>query len=478
MSPEQCKGDRNLSAKSDLYSLGIVLYELVTGRKPFTADTTVEMFLKHVNEKPVRPGKLVPDLPVWLDNLVMFLLEKEREHRPLDAATVCKLLAEIEEKVSTQQSVGAEVANARRVDRPLREKHLDETDKSLARSLRSPGKKRKKRRTDGGRVAVWLKAGLIATALAAVVGLVVYLSWPGGMDAAYDGVRKANPGEERMQAAAKFLDRFRGDPDPRVAEVRELFKAEKVRDAEETLARRHARENMRNNPQDFDPEAYQAAMLAMDNETAGKLNQAAAHWTLARDRSPVADPGAVTDADLKVVLGWVAEKRIRDIQQALNGLPERLRKQIEDDRVNEVDRQFNDSLDPERFASRALRLQELKDLAKARSEWLELAKSTEKDIAQRVWYLFATSKVAELAVTKDNDDPAVRLKNLSEWIGKLETAGAAVRNDTEARVRRREIRNRCRDVIALYGEETSEPIRAIVERARKLLESLPKENVG
>ena len=60
MSPEQCKGDRNLSAKSDLYSLGIVLYELVTGRKPFTADTTVEMFLKHVNEKPVAAGQAGP----------------------------------------------------------------------------------------------------------------------------------------------------------------------------------------------------------------------------------------------------------------------------------------------------------------------------------------------------------------------------------------------------------------------------------
>src|SRR6478736_2398083 len=50
MSPEQCRGDRNLSAKSDLYSLGVVLYELITGQKPFTAETTVEMFLKHVNE--------------------------------------------------------------------------------------------------------------------------------------------------------------------------------------------------------------------------------------------------------------------------------------------------------------------------------------------------------------------------------------------------------------------------------------------
>src|SRR6185312_11571172 len=63
MSPEQCKGDKNLTNKSDLYSLGIVFYELLTGKKPFYADTTVDMFLKHVNEPPPRVGKIVQSLP-------------------------------------------------------------------------------------------------------------------------------------------------------------------------------------------------------------------------------------------------------------------------------------------------------------------------------------------------------------------------------------------------------------------------------
>ena len=46
MSPEQCKGDRNLTHKSDLYSLGIVFYELLTGRKPFTRRNAMDMFLQ------------------------------------------------------------------------------------------------------------------------------------------------------------------------------------------------------------------------------------------------------------------------------------------------------------------------------------------------------------------------------------------------------------------------------------------------
>ncbi len=114
MSPEQCRGDKTLGPKSDLYSLGVCLYELVTGKKPFVAESTIDMFMKQVGETPVRPRKLEPDVPIWLDNLVMFLLEKDKANRPLDAGTVGRLLAEIEEKVQALQSVGEEVAHAPR----------------------------------------------------------------------------------------------------------------------------------------------------------------------------------------------------------------------------------------------------------------------------------------------------------------------------------------------------------------------------
>ena len=49
MSPEQCRGERDLTHKSDLYSLGVMFYELLTGRKPFMAETAMEMFMQHVN---------------------------------------------------------------------------------------------------------------------------------------------------------------------------------------------------------------------------------------------------------------------------------------------------------------------------------------------------------------------------------------------------------------------------------------------
>src|SRR5256885_2254042 len=48
MSPEQCKGERNLTHKSDLYSMGVMFYELLTGRKPFLAESPIDMFQAHV----------------------------------------------------------------------------------------------------------------------------------------------------------------------------------------------------------------------------------------------------------------------------------------------------------------------------------------------------------------------------------------------------------------------------------------------
>jgi serine/threonine protein kinase len=59
MSPEQCRGERDLTFKSDLYSMGVMFYELLVGRKPFEADNAMNMFLQHVNATFERPGRLV-----------------------------------------------------------------------------------------------------------------------------------------------------------------------------------------------------------------------------------------------------------------------------------------------------------------------------------------------------------------------------------------------------------------------------------
>ena len=75
-SPEHARGGFT-DAKSDLYSLGVVMYEMVTGRVPFDADTPVSVALKHMQEEPVEPIELNPNLPIAVNKIIMRALQKD-----------------------------------------------------------------------------------------------------------------------------------------------------------------------------------------------------------------------------------------------------------------------------------------------------------------------------------------------------------------------------------------------------------------
>ena len=75
-SPEHARGGFT-DAKSDLYSLGVVMYEMVTGRVPFDADTPVSVALKHMQEEPVEPIEVNPNLPMAVNKIIMRALQKD-----------------------------------------------------------------------------------------------------------------------------------------------------------------------------------------------------------------------------------------------------------------------------------------------------------------------------------------------------------------------------------------------------------------
>lgn len=80
MSPEQVEG-KDVDGRSDLYSLGIILYEMLTGRVPFEGDTALAIAMKHKAELPQDPRKINPQIPESLTRLVLRCLEKNREKR-------------------------------------------------------------------------------------------------------------------------------------------------------------------------------------------------------------------------------------------------------------------------------------------------------------------------------------------------------------------------------------------------------------
>ncbi|MDX6616226.1 MAG: eukaryotic-like serine/threonine-protein kinase [Solirubrobacterales bacterium] len=100
LSPEQAQG-KEVTAQSDLYSTGVVLYEALTGEVPFEADSPVAVALKQVQEVPRRPSSINPDVPPALDAVVMRSLAKQPEQRFADAAAFIKALDEAERKPDT-----------------------------------------------------------------------------------------------------------------------------------------------------------------------------------------------------------------------------------------------------------------------------------------------------------------------------------------------------------------------------------------
>ena len=88
-SPEHAKGGYT-DEKSDIYSLGVVMYEMLTGQVPFDADTAVSVALKHMQEEPIEPMELNPDIPKAVNDIIMKAMQKDTGLRYQSATEMLK----------------------------------------------------------------------------------------------------------------------------------------------------------------------------------------------------------------------------------------------------------------------------------------------------------------------------------------------------------------------------------------------------
>ena len=165
MSPEQIKGATTLDARADLYSVGVTLYELVTGKRPFDGDSQFAIMAAHLEKAPVPPITIDPRLPAELNDVILLSVAKDPNQRFQTAEAFRNALGNVQRMVG--RPAAAMAATAMGSAAPMAAPQVAPLLPQEAAAPPAPAKSHR---------GLWLTAGALVTALV-VVGLIQFGPW-------------------------------------------------------------------------------------------------------------------------------------------------------------------------------------------------------------------------------------------------------------------------------------------------------------
>ncbi|MBS0201886.1 MAG: serine/threonine protein kinase [Planctomycetes bacterium] len=199
MAPEQIRGKPPVDKKTDLYALGCVLFEMIAGETPFLSDNQGELLMMHLQEEPPRITSLVPDCPIFVEDLIFHLLEKDPAERPYDALALQVEIDDVRKKIGEQRSIAAETlaggtANAGGT------RGAEELKAAMGKT------KKKKKKQDSS--PIYERTWFLGLCLSLVLGFLVWHMLPWGEDklmAEAERLLKSEFASDQIQARDKYL---------------------------------------------------------------------------------------------------------------------------------------------------------------------------------------------------------------------------------------------------------------------------------
>ncbi len=220
-SPEQASG-RYTDAKSDIYSLGVVMYEMLTGKLPFESDNSVSVAIKHIQEEPVAPREINPEIPETVEAVILKAMEKDQSER---FQTAGEMLIELNYanntlKIKSENKKIHEKLEKKYETKVIDVKEVKEAVKSTGKTTPKTKKPEKEPQSKEDKVAIWaaIASAFVIVAVICFIGIAVMfpsiMPWNNPNNVA-DGVAPDLVGVKFEQAVKTFkkIEFIEADPE-------------------------------------------------------------------------------------------------------------------------------------------------------------------------------------------------------------------------------------------------------------------------